>query len=142
MSGIRIKLDAARPRREPREITDISPSVTGRWIMDFSKRKFLPHQHTSLVYTQTRDSSLSNHVKDRWPSWLWRQVKVSLATFPGHESGVGSSPTLFKIIFFLVFSNKLKLFHSRTWDLYLWLPIMETQNCTHQHKSLGSPLCE
>ena len=37
--------------------------------------------------------------KDRWPSWLWRQVKVFLTQFPGHESGVGSSPTLFNYFF-------------------------------------------
>jgi hypothetical protein len=29
--------------------------------------------------------------KVRWPSWLWRQVKVILTLLPGHESGVGSS---------------------------------------------------
>jgi hypothetical protein len=33
----------------------------------------------------------------RWPSWLWRQVKVTLTHIPGHESGVGSSPTLISI---------------------------------------------
>lgn len=33
----------------------------------------------------------------RWPSWLWRQVKVILTLIPGHESGVGSSPTLINI---------------------------------------------
>jgi len=26
---------------------------------------------------------------------LWRQVKVILTLLPGHESGVGSNPTLF-----------------------------------------------
>jgi hypothetical protein len=30
---------------------------------------------------------------------LRRQVKVSLAQIPGHESGVGSSPTLIIILF-------------------------------------------
>jgi hypothetical protein len=35
--------------------------------------------------------------KVRWPSWLWRQVKVNLNIIPGHESGVGSSPTLISI---------------------------------------------
>ena len=38
-----------------------------------------------------------NCVTVRWPSWLWRQVKVILTHIPGHESGVGSSPTLISI---------------------------------------------
>jgi hypothetical protein len=33
----------------------------------------------------------------RWPSWLWRQVKVILTLLPGHESGAGSSPVLISI---------------------------------------------
>jgi hypothetical protein len=37
---------------------------------------------------------------------LRRQVKVSLAQIPGHESGVGSSPTLIIIIF--AFLRKLR----------------------------------
>ena len=35
---------------------------------------------------------------------LRRQVKVSLAQIPGHESGVGSSPTLITIVCFCCFA--------------------------------------
>ena len=36
---------------------------------------------------------------------LRRQVKVSLAQIPGHESGVGSSPTLITIFFLSFFAR-------------------------------------
>jgi hypothetical protein len=41
---------------------------------------------------------ISHQTTVRWPSWLWRQVKVLLTLFPGHVSGVGSSPTLINIV--------------------------------------------
>ena len=51
-----------------------------------------------------------------WPSWLWRQVKATLALFPGSERSVGSNPTPIKTLsvtansdfsFFLLVSSKL-----------------------------------
>ena len=46
----------------------------------------------------------------RWPSWLWRQVKVTLTLFPGLERGVGSSPTLVNFLkFFLIFEWSISL---------------------------------
>lgn len=42
--------------------------------------------------------------------WLWRQVKVTLTLYPGHESGEGSSPSLF--IKFFSFPWEISLFGS------------------------------
>ncbi len=48
-------------------------------------------------------------MKVRWPSWLWRQVKdPSLATTPGHVSGVGSNPTLIINFVFSSYEAQLK----------------------------------
>ena len=58
----------------------------------------MSHFSNSNIYSNKHSVDILQ--LDRWPSWLWRQVKVSLAQSPGHESGVGSSPTLFIILHF------------------------------------------
>ncbi len=54
-------------------------------------------------YASTGSTTSSNHTMVRWPSWLWRQVKVSSLALlsnklPGHESGASSSLVLIIIV--------------------------------------------
>lgn len=49
-----------------------------------------------FIYLRSQKDGIKSNMV-RWPSWLWRQVKVILTHIPGHESGVGSSPTLISI---------------------------------------------
>jgi hypothetical protein len=60
-----------------------------------SSLRVLPYTNIMVLAAQFLIKQPINPV--RWPSWLWRQVKVILTLLPGHESGAGSSPVLISI---------------------------------------------
>jgi hypothetical protein len=57
---------------------------------------------------------------------LRRQVKVSLAQIPGHESGVGSSPTLINICLSFAVSSVIIFLPTISFKLTWRLPIRQS----------------
>ena len=114
----RAELPIFRPLHPcPTSNTEFSPPTQPHKTILIQLHRSTPHVAHRLKFLQgtsillcSKLSSIISQRSVRWPSWLWRQVKVLLTSFPGHESGVGSSPTLINIRLFNTSSLREYLF--------------------------------